>query len=82
MKAHRGPAVSTHRSGCCLDDTGLMLHAVCSGTFTRRPPRSSPETRTCHCPCHTDGTELAARVLPYRQHRMQLANRRSAEGVA
>jgi hypothetical protein len=48
------------RSGACYDDTAPSLHAICSGRYTRWWPTSSPEERTCNCPCHTPGTLLNA----------------------
>ena len=50
------------RSGACYGDDHPKLHALCSGTFTKREsPNSSPEERTCHCPCHTpEGAHLRA----------------------
>ena len=42
------------RSGGCYDDTLPTMHALCTGTFSRRDgPNSSPEQRDCSCPCHT-----------------------------
>ena len=69
-----------NRSGCCYEDTGLVLHAACSGTYSYRPgPTCSPEDRLCGCECHVAGTALATRV---QSHRARIVPTRLRQGAA